>query len=266
MNPGREQALGEGLLVGRSLVDLRSSLLPVRVMNLSNKPRKLPKGTYIGLCEPVISVSEVEETPYCGTGKHEECHSDGRLPDHLQELYNRSKDNLTDMELGQVRELLGQVFSKSSMDLGRTSLVKHSIDVEGAMPIRQPPQKIPLAKRDEAEEAVQEMQRQGVIEPSRSPWSSPVVLVRKKDGTNRFCVDYRKLNALTKKDSYPLPRIDSILDALEGSTWFSTLDLKSGYWQVEEIRRKRHSQPDKVYGSSRFSLLDCATRQQPLRG
>ena len=85
VNPGREQALGEGLLVGRSLVDLRSSLLPVRVMNLSNKPRKLPKGTFIGLCEPVISVSEVEETPYYGTGKHEEYHSDGRLSDHLQE-------------------------------------------------------------------------------------------------------------------------------------------------------------------------------------
>ena len=63
VNPGREQALGEGLLVGRSLVDLRSRLLPVRVMNLSNKPRKLPKGTFIGLCEPVISMSEVEETP-----------------------------------------------------------------------------------------------------------------------------------------------------------------------------------------------------------
>ena len=63
VNPGREQALGKGLLVGRSLVDLRSRLLPVRVMNLSNKPRKLPKGTFIGLCEPVISMSDVEETP-----------------------------------------------------------------------------------------------------------------------------------------------------------------------------------------------------------
>ena len=119
------------------------------------------------------------------------------------------------------------------MDLGRTRLVKHTIDIEGAMPISQPPRKIPLAKKDEAEGAVQEMRRQGVIEQSTSPWSSPVVLVRKKDGTNRFCVDYRKLNAVTKKDSYPLPIIDSTLDALMGSSWFSTLDLKSGYWQVE---------------------------------
>ena len=83
------------------------------------------------------------------------------------------------------------------------------------------------------------MQNQGVIEPSSSPWISPVVLVKKKDGTTRFCVDYRKLNEVTKKDSYPLPRIDDIMDTLSGSSWFSTLDLKSGYWQVEIDKNDR---------------------------
>ncbi|GFY18136.1 hypothetical protein TNCV_2045441 [Trichonephila clavipes] len=71
-----------------------------------------------------------------------------------------------------------------------------------------------------------------VIEPSSSPWASPIVFVRKKDGSTTFCVDYRRLNDVTK-DSYPLPRIDDTLDTLASNTWFSTLNLKSGYWQVE---------------------------------
>jgi hypothetical protein len=77
------------------------------------------------------------------------------------------------------------------------------------------------------------MQRHGVIEESDSPWSSPVVLVRKKNGELRFCVDYRKLNDVTKKDCFLLPRIDDTIDTLAGAKWFSTLDPKSGYWQVD---------------------------------
>jgi hypothetical protein len=80
---------------------------------------------------------------------------------------------------------------------------------------------------------VKEMLTNNVIRPSRSSWSSPVVLVKKKDGTTRFCVDYRALNNITKKDVYPLPRIEDMLDRLKGMKYFSSLDLASGYWQVE---------------------------------
>ena len=95
------------------------------------------------------------------------------------------------------------------------------------------------------------MLEKGVIQPSDSPWSSPIVLAKKKDGSVRFCIDYRKVNAITRKDAYPLPRIDETLDTLAGSKLYTTLDLKTGYWQVEvenEDRAKTEfSTPDRLY-------------------
>ena len=161
---------------------------------------------------------------------------------NLKDLYSRSTEGLN---AGQQRQLLKlllefqDIVSKGPQDLGKTGLAKHEINTGDAVPVRQHPRRLPLAQREEAFKAVEDMQKQGIIEPSVSPWASPVVLVKKKDGSTRFCVDYRELNDLTKKDSYPLPRIDSTLDELAGSTWFSTLDLKSGYWQVEVEEKDR---------------------------
>ena len=124
------------------------------------------------------------------------------------------------------------VFSKDG-ELGRTKEVYHNIDTGNVKPCKQPPRRLPYHQRPEVEQHIENMLKTGVISPSSSPWCSPVVLVKKKDGSTRFCVDYRKLNSVTSKDAYPLPRIDDSLDALAGSCWFSSLDLTSGYWQVE---------------------------------
>ncbi|UYV77165.1 K02A2.6-like [Cordylochernes scorpioides] len=124
------------------------------------------------------------------------------------------------------------VFATSPNDVGRTNVTQHRIDTGGAAPVKQLPRRLPMTRIDEVDKLIEEMAEQDVIEPSSSLWASPVVLVKKKNGSTRFCVDYRRLNDLTKKDSYPLPRIDATLDTLSRSQWFSTLDLKSGYWQV----------------------------------
>ena len=89
------------------------------------------------------------------------------------------------------------------------------------------------AVRNSIDHHVQQMLDQGIIQPSVSPWAAPVVLVRKKDGTERFCVDYRQLNKVTKRDSHPIPHIQDTLDCLHSTLYFSCLDLRSGYWQVE---------------------------------
>ena len=123
------------------------------------------------------------------------------------------------------------VFSQGDDDLGNTPLLEHGIETHGP-PLRQPYRRQNPAVRREEMAQVQQMLSSNVIRPSNSPWASPVVMVRKKDGSLRFCVDFRQLNAATIKDAHPLPRIDDLLDALRGAKWFSTLDLKSGYWQV----------------------------------
>ena len=102
----------------------------------------------------------------------------------------------------------------------------------GTQPITSRPYVYSLKEKDIIEKEIQDMLAKGVIEPSTAAWSAPVVLVKKKDGAIRFCVDYRKLNSVTMPDSFPLPRLEDTLDTLAGNAIFSCMDLKSGYWQI----------------------------------
>ena len=125
------------------------------------------------------------------------------------------------------------VFAFSNDQLGRTSLVNHVIDTGDATPIKQRPYRTTPENREEIDRQVDDMLQKGIIQESLSPWSSPVVLVKKKNGEMRFCIDYRAINKISKLDSFPMPLVVETLDALSGTQYFSTLDLKSGYWQIE---------------------------------
>ena len=124
------------------------------------------------------------------------------------------------------------VFSVDDNDLGLTSLAEHRIDTGNAPPVKQPPRRVPIALAHEEKDAIDQLKQKGVIQESKSPWASPIVLVKKKNGQVRPCVDYRMLNKVTLKDAYPIPRTQECLDALSGAAYFTTLDMTSGYHQV----------------------------------
>lgn len=212
----------KNVLIARTLVKTARTV-PVRVANVLPQAVTIRKGDVVAVCTRVTKIDT--------------CEHKGEVVEKVRGLggYELDLRHLTKDEAKAAKEFLkknGNVFVERENPLGKTDVVQHRIDTGEAHPIRQAPRRLPVAKQEEVTKLVHDMKEQGIIEDSQSPWSSPVVLVTKKDGTIRFCVDYRKLNEVTKKDSYPLPRIDDTLTTLSGSKWFSTLDLKSGYWQV----------------------------------
>ena len=124
-------------------------------------------------------------------------------------------------------------FSQGPIDLGHTNLVQHEIHLEDETPFKEPYRRIPPALIQEVHEHFREMLQIGAIRESSSPFSSNVVIVRKKDGTITFRIHYSKFNLRTTKDAYAIPRIDDTLHLLADAQYFSRLDLKCGYWQVE---------------------------------
>ena len=185
------------------------------------EPLQLHSGQSIGVLE-VVHLAEARATA-SSSSEHPANPCQPPLPECLSPLQQQ--------QLNELFKEFRVVFSQGDDDLGNTPLLEHGIETHGP-PLRQPYRRQNPAVRREEMAQVQQMLSSRVIRPSNSPWASPVVMVRKKDGSLLFCVDFHQLKAATIKDAHPLPRIDDLLDALHGAKWFSTLDLKSGYWQV----------------------------------
>ena len=136
----------------------------------------------------------------------------------------------------QLQDLLtrnNDLFATDKSELTQTNIAQHSIITEDIHPIKKRAYSTSPKEKEWIATEIDEMLQQGVIQPSSSPWSAPIVLVKKKNGQMRMCVNYKDLNNITKKDNYPLPRIDELLDSLQGSRWFTSLDLFSGFWQIK---------------------------------
>ncbi|KAL6418355.1 hypothetical protein ACFW04_012190 [Cataglyphis niger] len=138
----------------------------------------------------------------------------------------------TNNEKEKLQEFLRKEFEKFEGVQGPTNKIQHRIRLKNDSPIKQRYRPRNPAMQAIIDQEVEDMEAAGVIEPSTSAWSSPVVLVKKKDGKYRFCIDFRKVNDATEKDAYPLPQVTATLEKLRGTKYLSTLDLKQGYWQV----------------------------------
>ena len=212
-------------------------------------------GEIVGLISPVADViEEISESIDQNDANIPEPKSDSRnlnkvstshewnqpaniesIPDHLKELFDRATKNKDDWMKNELAKLLidyKETFSRDEFDLGCTHLATHEIDTGDTKPIKLPPRRVPLALQGKDKEALDKMLKSGAIRNSTSPWAAPIVLVRKKSGDVRVCIDYRRVNAVTRRDAFALPKISDCLDTVSASKYFSTLDLTSGYNQI----------------------------------
>eukprot|EP00117_Sycon_ciliatum_P011053 scpid10434/ scgid12689/ Retrovirus-related Pol polyprotein from transposon 412; Protease; Reverse transcriptase; Endonuclease len=203
--------------------------VPLRAASTHQASVTLKKGTWVATVSP-CSVDPESSAPADALPVHA-THSS---VDSVASLFDLA--HLGDSERSAVSLLLEEFsccISTDSGDVGRTGVVQHNIDTGTARPIRQAPRRLPVHQQTEVRDHVDRLLDDGIITPSSSPWAAPIVVVRKPDNSIRLCVDYRKLNGVTCKDAFPMPRVDDAIDHMNGARFFSTLDLASGYWQVE---------------------------------
>ena len=222
-----------GLQLQKSVVEVRSGkTFPVSISNRTNRFFRVKRGSVIG------KIEKLKEENIVATVQSGEEQKEKARGDWLDDL------SVPEALGGGVRKLVLEnkdLFAQTDAELGHTDTVRMKLDTGEHPPVKMKPYRTPLNKRAVIDNAVDKMLEAGIIRRSRSPWNFPVVVVDKKDGSKRFCVDFRQLNKITKPISYPLPVIDDILARLGKAKYFTTLDLKSGYWQVlmnEENREK----------------------------
>ena len=234
---------------------------PIKVMNPRDTDVWLKKNSRVA----VVYECEVDITPrakaeFLSTGVREETvvlqeDVTGGPPDFDASLLVPENMKFTPGERKKIIDLFlrnSDVFVRNDFDLGCTETVRHQIKLTDNEPISMPYRRIPTNQYQEVKNHIQKLLEKDIIQPSKSPYAAPIVVARKKDNSIRLCVDYRKLNQRTIRDAFPLPRIEESLDALHGSTLFSTMDLASGFHQIAMHPDDRH----KTAFSTPFGLFE----------
>ena len=238
------QPLPRGLLLIPTLVSGDATQRCVRLANLSAEDYILARRTPVAVLHAVDGIESDEGVQITTTCNEMTVSMEPSIAESApSDAVPCPAFDGTDDERARLHALLNQYahgFTQDDLDLGYTEAVQHRIPTSDDAPVAQPYRSIPPNQLQEVKEHIKGLLAQRVIVDSHSPYAAPVVLVRKKDGSLRLCVDYRRLNLKTVGDAYPLPRIQESLDALVGAQYFSTLDLASGYHQISMDPRDQH--------------------------
>lgn len=244
----------EGTKVAHSVNLLTNGRTAIRMLNPTQSNVVIRKN------QIVADFVEVDDVEICAFSGHETdtAESAVRNTDIDFSCFDIDETFLTPAQVQQVKDLLRKnlaLFPPDGAPLGRAKGVEHRINTGDALPVKSPLRRLSPQDREVLGKEIDSMLAKQVIKPSFSPWASPVVMVKKKDQTYRVCLDFRRLNDITRKDSYPIPRMDDSLDSLGGAKYFSTLDLASGYWQIpvtpEDVPKTAFNTP--------FGLFECLT-------
>ena len=244
IEPHSKRGTPKHIMLRHCLSTFHGGKVTMEVTNTSPGPITLFQGTRVALFTPLDAIHVVDTAqPTLQQPTSTPAAVDMDLSQSPLSLHQKDK-------LKALLTRFRHVFSCAGEPLGRTTAVKHDIEVTG-FPFQQRTRRLPIALKEVVHQKVQGMLSSGVIRPSSSPWNSPLVLVTKKDGTWRFCIHFRKVNAMTHRDAYPLPRIDETLDSLAHALVFTTSDL-SFKILAGGIRRVRQGKDSLFY--SRWAL------------
>ena len=226
----------------------KSRLFHVNMLRKWQVPGSTDTGYW---CEEVLETTE-DDIPVWSSDNGNTV-NEARLAERLSQEYRAA--------LTGVLEEFSDVFQDKP---GRTSVIEHAIETGSAQPVRLPPYRLPHAYRQAVKDELEEMISSGIIEPAASEWSAPIVPVKKKDGSLRLCVDYRRLNQVSVTDAYPMPRVDDLIDRVGKSTYISTLDLTRGYWQVPVAMKDRPKTAFTTpFGLYQFNMMPFGLKGAP---
>ena len=251
-----QDRMPHGLMTANTYTYIKkgSKRVAVVVHNTSSIPLQIRKGDYVATVATANKSPLPSRMPKPPASK---LHPKERQKILLEKLDLQALEEWEPELKRRATELLLEfhdVFSVEEWELGHTTIMQHKIKLKDKEPFKERFRRIPEGQMQEVREHIQGMLQAGAIQPSQSPWTSNVVLARKKNGGLRFCIDFRRLNAKSEGDAFPLPRIQESLDKMAGARCFSSLDMKQGFWQVE---LDPESRPYTAFTVGPLGLFEC---------